>query len=258
MSDCSPARKTTTKTQRAQQRKSALKKKKNPKKKKKKKKNLLRNTCSFPVYSLKCPRNNLNLLGMRTSSEWQCARGEFPSQFFPSRTGSLHLPLLLLLLLLPSILIDAPQRKKKKGPLLLAGQKKKKLGSTSLFIHFPLQIQQAFSQLSFSPDHSYGFGYSSESVLSPFVFEDKVHCLKGKGIKVQGKKNFKNPTWRDHWGEHGNMCVIFNIVTPGLETGKLLYWQWDCNFVEYLSENTTESKSISFLSHCRWSSSWMF
>ena len=149
-------------------------------------------------------------------------------------------------------------KKKKKGPLLLAGQKKKKLGSTSLFIHFPLQIQQAFSQLSFSPDHSYGFGYSSESVLSPFVFEDKVHCLKGKGIKVQGKKILKNPTWRDHWGEHGNMCVIFNIVTPGLETGKLLYWQWDCNFVEYLSENTTQSKSISFLSHCRWSSSWMF
>lgn len=28
--------------------------------------------------------------------------------------------------------------------------KKEKLGSTSLFIHFPLQIQKAFSQLSFS------------------------------------------------------------------------------------------------------------
>ncbi|TMS12383.1 hypothetical protein E3U43_017341 [Larimichthys crocea] len=28
---------------------------------------------------------------------------------------------------------------------------------------------------------SYGFGYSSKSVLSPFVFEDSVHCSKEKG-----------------------------------------------------------------------------
>lgn len=39
---------------------------------------------------------------------------------------------------------------KKKGAIAAGGLKKEKLGSTSLFIHFPLQIQQAFSQPSFS------------------------------------------------------------------------------------------------------------
>lgn len=37
------------------------------------------------------------------------------------------------------------------------------------------------------PDHSYGFGYSSKSVLSPFVFEDNVHCLKGRELKAKSR-----------------------------------------------------------------------
>lgn len=112
----------------------------------------------FFQHILWCPKNNLNLFGMRTSREWQSVfRASFHHSSLPYRSPLFFFHFLSFFLLHPpSILIDAPQKKR---PFLPAGQKKnrkgkkkkKQLGSTFLFIHFPLQIRQAFSLLSFSP-----------------------------------------------------------------------------------------------------------
>lgn len=71
-----------------------------------------------------------------------------------------------------SLSIDSPQKERKKekktkrGPLLLAGHEEKKLGSTSLFVHFPLQIQQAFSHLCLPPPPTTAMTLAAAAALS--------------------------------------------------------------------------------------------
>lgn len=79
-------------------------------------------------------------------------------------------------LLLPSNLIDSPQKEEKKRAIA-AGWSKREKAWLNFFVH-SLSIANPTGILSalLFPDHSYGFGYSSKSVLSPFVFEDNVHC----------------------------------------------------------------------------------
>lgn len=133
------------------------------------------------------------------------------------------------LLRLPSILIDAPHKKK----AIAARWPKKRKAWLDFFVH-SLSIANPTGILSalLFPDHSYGFGYSSKSALSPFVFEDNVHCLKGRELKFKVKiqpERTLHPLKR-------SVFVTINNITPRPVTVKLLWQCRDCNFVEYLQK----------------------
>lgn len=133
--------------------------------------------------------------------------------------------------LLPSSSSIHSNSRKKKA--IAAGRpKKEKLGSTSLFIHFPLQIQQAFSQLSFSLTTA--MALDTAASLSFLLLCLKIMSTVWKEGNLSQGKIHPERTLRP-FSRAQSIFVTINSIIPRLETGKLLYWQQgDYDFVEYL------------------------
>lgn len=118
-------------------------------------------------------KNNLNLLGMKTSSEWQRTRGWFPIQSFPA----IQVPF-------SSFLSIRSNRCTENKRATAAGwPKEKSLAQFLCSLPFHCKSNRHSRSALLSSDRSYGFGYSSKSVLSPFVFEDNAHCLQRRELK---------------------------------------------------------------------------
>lgn len=84
------------------------------------------------------------------------------------------------LLSCPSALIDA---QKVKRATTAGWPKEKSLAQFLCSLPFHCKSNRHSRSALLSSDRSYGFGYSSESVLSPFVFEDNAHCLQRRELK---------------------------------------------------------------------------
>ncbi|KAK5613739.1 hypothetical protein CRENBAI_016879 [Crenichthys baileyi] len=110
---------------------------------------------------------------MKTSTEWQHTRCWLPTQSLPA----IQVPF-------SSFLSIRSNRCTENKRATAAGwPKEKSLAQFLCSLPFHCKSNRHSHSALLSPDHSYDFGYSSESVLSPFVFEDNAHCLQKRELK---------------------------------------------------------------------------